>query len=75
MCQMCRIEPAFFPLFWTNLIYLHCLLMFGTENFDVAQMVSRTGFPILIEFANPLRTMNDPKEQLIELVGCLNERG
>ena len=43
------------------------MLMFGAENPHVAQIASKTGFPMFIEFASPLITMNELNVNVIDL--------
>ena len=51
------------------------MIMSGAENFHIAPMTSRTGFPVFIEFVSLLIKLNDPKDNVIELIKCLNDIG
>ena len=49
--------------------------MFGAEKSHVAPIASKTGFPMFIEFASPLITMNESNVNVIDLARFLNDKG
>ena len=51
------------------------MLMFGAEKSHVASIASKTGFPMFIEFASPLITMNESNVNVIDLARFLNDKG
>ena len=51
------------------------MLMFGAEKSHVAPIASKTGFPMFIEFASPLITMNESNVNVIDLARFLNDKG
>ena len=51
------------------------MLMYGAEKSHVAPIASKTGFPMFIEFASPLITMNESNVNVIDLARFLNDKG
>ena len=49
--------------------------MYGAEKSHVAPIASKTGFPMFIEFASPLITMNESNVNVIDLARFLNDKG
>ena len=49
--------------------------MFGAEKSHVAPIASRTGFPMFIEFASPLITMNELNVNVVDLAWSENDSG
>ena len=59
----------------TDLISFLFMLMCGSEKSHIAPILSRTGFPMFMEFAFPAIMKNDPKDNVIALNGSENNRG